>query len=57
MELLEELQVLLDSAKKDKEDFFTKKNATAGTRLRKKLQEMKSKCQDLRNLVTETKKK
>lgn len=57
MEKFEELEALVEAAKKDKEDFFNKGNASAGTRLRKKLQDMKAKCQELRNLVTETKNK
>lgn len=57
MKEFEELEALLESAKKDRDDFFNKGNASAGTRLRKKCQEMKAKCQEVRNLVTETKNK
>jgi len=56
-------QIMLEALKTEmsiaimESEKFEKGNATAGTRLRKSLQNIKSICSDLRKEVTEKKKK
>ncbi|MEO6941007.1 MAG: histone H1 [Candidatus Kapaibacterium sp.] len=50
-----ELQDLLTSFEKDFEKFYDKKNKSAGTRLRKAMNELKRKAQDIRKEVQEMK--
>jgi Histone H1-like protein Hc1 len=51
----QELQELLASFEKDFEKFYDKKNKSAGTRLRKAMNELKRKAQDIRKEVQEIK--
>ena len=55
MEKFTELEKLVEEAKKDALSFFTKGNKAAGTRLRKSMQEIKEKAQDIRITVIELK--
>ena len=50
-----ELHELLASFEKDFEKFYDKKNKSAGTRLRKAMNELKRKAQDIRKEVQEMK--
>ena len=50
-----ELQELVNSFEKDFEKFYDKKNKSAGTRLRKAMNELKRKAQDIRKEVQEIK--
>ncbi len=55
MSRYQELQDLLASFEKDFEKFYDKKNKSAGTRLRKAMNEIKRKAQDIRKEVQEMK--
>lgn len=55
MQQFEELEKLISAAKEDAFKFFNKGNASAGTRLRKAMQDIKAKAQDVRNEVTNQK--
>lgn len=57
METFLELKNLILSLEKDANKFFEKDNSSAGTRLRKGMQEVKSLAQALRVNVSENKKK
>jgi len=55
MNRYKELQDLLASFEKDFEKFYDKGNKSAGTRLRKAMNELKRKAQDIRKEVQEIK--
>lgn len=55
MDKFNELETKILALKEEAKKFFENGNKSAGTRLRKGLQEVKTLSQDLRNLVTETK--
>lgn len=55
MSRYKELQDLLASFEKDFEKFYDKGNKSAGTRLRKAMNEIKRKAQDIRKEVQEMK--
>ncbi len=55
MSRYKELQDLLASFEKDFEKFYDKGNKSAGTRLRKAMNELKRKAQDIRKEVQEIK--
>lgn len=55
MELIEKLESVLAKARVEAESFYNKGNKSAGTRLRKDMQELKTIAQEVRNNVTETK--
>jgi hypothetical protein len=57
MELFNQLEELVLSAKKDAQAFYEKGNKAAGTRLRKSMMEAKNKAQDIRKNVLEVKEK
>ena len=56
MEHLDELERLVQSAKKEGEAFFNKGNASAGTRLRKLMQSIRKTSQTIRSQVQDKKK-
>jgi predicted MPP superfamily phosphohydrolase len=51
MDNLDKLVETISSLKEDYEKFFIKSNHAAGTRLRKKMQEVKKLAQDIRDCV------
>ena len=51
-----ELKSFIDDAEKDFQQFYDKGNKAAGTRVRKAMQELKSKAQDIRMEVQDMKK-
>ena len=53
--LLEQLITLLEETREDHEKFFERGNNAAGTRVRKRMQEVKTLAQELRTAVQETK--
>lgn len=55
MENLAKLKTLIASAETDADKFYNKGNSSAGTRLRKTMQEIKTVAQAVRNSVTEMK--
>lgn len=55
MEILSKIQAQLEIAMENGEKFYTKGNASAGTRLRKALQEIKNLAQEARKDVQNTK--
>lgn len=57
MELFNQLEELVNSAKKDAQAFYEKGNKAAGTRLRKAMMEAKTKAQDIRKDVLDVKAK
>ena len=57
MEKYKQLIEALESTKQDAEKFFEKGNKSAGTRLRKGMQDVKTLAQEVRVSVTEEKKK
>jgi hypothetical protein len=57
MELFNQLEELVNSAKKDAQAFYEKGNKAAGTRLRKAMMEAKNKAQDIRKNVLDVKEK
>jgi len=56
MQQLDKLKQILAAAESDAEKFFTKGNASAGTRLRQRMQELKTEAQNVRLSVQEQKK-
>ncbi len=56
METLEKMQALLDQVRPEAQKFFEKGNSSAGTRVRKAMQELKQLAQQLREEVQEAKK-
>jgi len=55
MEKFEQMKALLEQTQGDLEKFFNKGNSTAGTRVRKAMQELKDLAQELRKEIQETK--
>ena len=55
MNRFDELKALLDSYQKDFEKFYDKGNKSAGTRVRKYMNELKKKAQEIRKEVQEKK--
>lgn len=51
MEKINELKTMLDEMAKDMEKFYTKGQNSAGTRLRKSLNELRKKAQEARNEI------
>lgn len=51
MEKINELKTMLDDMTKDMEKFYTKGQNSAGTRLRKALNELRKKAQEARNEI------
>ncbi|MCI0449274.1 MAG: histone H1 [Chlorobi bacterium] len=51
MEKINEIRAMLDDMGKDLEKFFTKGQNSAGTRLRKALNEVRKKAQEMRNEI------
>jgi hypothetical protein len=49
MEKINEIRAMLDAMGKDLEKFYTKGQNSAGTRLRKALNDVRKKCQEIRN--------
>ena len=56
MEIYNKILTLVAIAKEDVEKFYVKGNKSAGTRIRKHMQELKSLAQELRVDVQESKK-
>lgn len=57
MEKFEQLVALLEQTRAEAEKFFNKGNASAGTRVRVAMQDIKRIAQELRVEIQETKKK
>ena len=55
MNLLEQIRELVATTEEDYDKFYGKGNASAGTRVRKSMQELKSLAQELRLDVQKTK--
>lgn len=55
MEKFNEIKALLEATEKDAEAFFLKGNKSAGTRVRKAMQDLKNLAQELRAEVQEIK--
>lgn len=51
MEKINEIRAMLDAMGKDLEKFYSKGQNSAGTRLRKALNEVRKKCQEMRNEI------
>ena len=51
MEKINEIKAMLDDMGKDLEKFYAKGQNSAGTRLRKYLNEVRKKCQEMRNEI------
>ena len=51
MEKINEIRSMLDAMGKDLEKFYAKGQNSAGTRLRKSLNEVRKKCQEMRNEI------
>ncbi len=49
MEKINEIKAMLEDMGKDLEKFYSKGQNSAGTRLRKSLNEVRKKCQEMRN--------
>ena len=56
MEKFNEIKALLEAAEKDADAFFLKGNKSAGTRVRKHMQDLKALAQQLRTEVQDNKK-
>lgn len=56
MDLLHQLDQKMESAKQDADKFYNRGNATAGTRLRAKMQDIKNLAMQIRKDVSEKKK-
>lgn len=56
MELFEDLKALITATEKDVVKFYVDKNALAGRRVRKNLQNIKMICQQMREEIQEIKK-
>ncbi len=57
MEKLQELKTLIASMEEDFKKFYEKGNASAGTRIRQGMQELKNKASEIRKDIQETKNK
>ncbi len=55
MEKFEQIKALIEKTQGDLEKFFAKGNSTAGTRVRKSMQQLKDLAQELRKEIQETK--
>ncbi len=55
MEQLQELKKLIDSMEEDFKKFYEKGNASAGTRIRQGMQELKNKASEIRKDIQEKK--
>lgn len=55
METFEKIKALLEQSQNDIEKFFEKGNASAGTRVRQAMQELKKLAQEMRAQVQEVK--
>ena len=53
MEKINEIKSMLEAMGKDLEKFYSKGQNSAGTRLRKALNEVRKKCQEMRNEIQE----
>ncbi len=53
MEKINEIKSMLEAMGKDLEKFYAKGQNSAGTRLRKALNEVRKKCQEMRNEIQE----
>lgn len=51
MEKINEIRSMLDAMGKDLEKFYAKGQNSAGTRLRKALNDVRKKCQEMRNEI------
>lgn len=51
MEKINEIKSMLEEMGKDLEKFYSKGQNSAGTRLRKALNEVRKKCQEMRNEI------
>jgi archaellum component FlaC len=51
MEKINEIKAMLEEMGKDLEKFYSKGQNSAGTRLRKSLNEVRKKCQEMRNEI------
>lgn len=51
MEKINEIKAMLEDMGKDLEKFYSKGQNSAGTRLRKALNEVRKKCQEMRNEI------
>jgi len=51
MEKINEIRSMLDAMGKDLEKFYSKGQNSAGTRLRKALNDVRKKCQEMRNEI------
>jgi uncharacterized coiled-coil DUF342 family protein len=51
MEKINEIKSMLEDMSKDLEKFYSKGQNSAGTRLRKALNEVRKKCQEMRNEI------
>ncbi|HEY3250354.1 MAG TPA: histone H1 [Ignavibacteria bacterium] len=51
MEKINEIKAMLDAMGKDLEKFYSKGQNSAGTRLRKALNDVRKKCQEMRNEI------
>lgn len=56
MEIFNQMVELLEATREDVDKFYDKQNKSAGTRVRKAMQEIKKLAQDLRVDITETNK-
>jgi hypothetical protein len=56
METFEKIQQLLDQVRPDLQKFLEKENSSAGTRVRKSMQDLKKLAQQLREEIQEKKK-
>ncbi len=57
MEKINELKEIIEGMASDSDKFYNKENNTAGTRLRKQLNELKKKAQEIRNDILEIRNK
>ncbi len=57
METFNSIKELIATAEKDAEKFYSQGNGAAGTRLRKAMQDLKNKCQEVRQEVLEIRNK
>jgi len=51
MDKINEIRSMLDAMGKDLEKFYAKNQNSAGTRLRKALNDVRKKCQEMRNEI------
>lgn len=57
MDKFNELKKLVSTLEEDVTKFYDKNNKTAGVRIRKGMQEIKAKAQDIRNEISDIKNK